>query len=78
MSRRKDTCSTDGCSDDVKYPTLHLCAACYAYFYYHKHYMSVKEELMYLKKQERIAGRVELLAKKAKARPMSKRKSKAA
>ena len=75
---KKTTCEIDGCTDDVKYPTIGLCSACYAFFYFHKHYMSVKEELLYLKKQARIASRVELLERKAKARPMTKRKRKAA
>lgn len=78
MTRKKQTCEIDGCADDVKYPTIGLCGACYAFFYWHKHYMSVKQELQYLKRQERMQTRIEMLSKKAKARPMTKRKRKAA
>jgi hypothetical protein len=32
MANKKAKCETIGCQDDVKYPRLGLCGACYSYY----------------------------------------------
>lgn len=74
MTKKKDICETDHCEDEVAYPTIGICKCCYAYYWYHSNIMTVKEELAYFKKQDRIFARVEMRKRAAKARPIKKRK----
>ena len=69
---RKDICEIDNCEDDVGHPTVGLCKACYAYFWYHKNIMTVREELEYFKRQDRIFARVEIRQRSAKVRTMAR------
>ena len=75
MSQKKDICEMDSCTDEVGHPTLGLCKACYAWFWYHKNILTVKESLEYYKKQDRINARIDTVQRTAKVRPIKKRKA---
>lgn len=73
-----DVCRMENCYDEIKYPRLRLCSACYQWKWTHKTYYSVAEEMAYLDRVDRTVARCEELKRNAKVRKLPGKKTRAA